>query len=500
MATDPQVMTYGRERRAHEADCGGLLEGPPLFVDLDGTLIKSDLLLESFMALLAQDARSVFLVPFWLLRGKAYLKARIAERVELDASLLPYNLAFLRFLQDEERKGRVIILATASDRRLAQAVADHLGIFHRVLASDGSCNMSGRRKLQGILRTAGTGPFDYAGNARVDLKIWPHASDAILVNAGTGVEKAARKLARVSQVFEDREHGVLLYLNAMRVHQWLKNLLVFVPLLTAHMWGSGTAIVHALLAFLAFGLCASGIYLLNDLVDLPSDRAHPRKRNRPFAAGNIPLIHGLWLVPALIAAGLTVAVALPPMFIFSLLAYLALTLAYTFHGKIYVLIDVIVLAGLYTLRVISGGFAINLMPTFWLLAFSMFLFLSLALVKRCSELISLGRIGRPDAAGRDYHAEDLAYLTSMGTASGYLAALVLAFFINDPNVAARYVHPEGLWLLCPLMLYWVSRLWLKTGRGVMNDDPIVFTLKDRGSRWVILACVAVIVVSTQPFI
>jgi len=488
------VVQFPRDHQHAPAD--GSAANPPLFVDLDGTLIKSDLLIESFFALAMKDPRCLLLVPYWLLRGKAHLKEKIAERVELTPGLLPYNAAFLGFLQDEAGKGRVLILATASHQMLARKVADHLGIFQDVLATNGRLNMSGERKLQAILNASGEGRFDYAGNAKIDLKIWPHARMAVLVNPEMGVEKSARRLATVGRVFDESKRGPMLYLKAMRVHQWLKNLLVFVPLLMAHAWGSGAAIVHSFQAFLAFGLCASSVYLLNDMLDLPSDRAHPRKRKRPFAAGDIPLLHGLWLLPLLLISGIAVAASLPKMFILTLLSYLAITMAYSFHLKSYVLIDVMILAVLYTLRVISGAYAISTVPTFWLLAFSMCIFLSLALVKRCSELISLAGIDRLDAAGRDYHAGDLAYLTNMGTASVYLAVLVLAFFINSPEVAARYAHPQGLWLLCPLMLYWVSRLWLKTGRGEMHDDPIVFTLKDRGSRYVIVASIVVVVAST----
>ena len=493
---DPREQMTQVPRDRQNAAAGSSAGEPPLFVDLDGTLIKSDLLIESFFALAMKDPRCLFLVPFWLLRGKAHLKERIAERVDLVPGLLPFNSAFMEFLRGEAGKGRVMILATASDQKLARKVADHVGIFHGVLASDGRSNMAGERKLKAILGASGEGRFDYAGNATVDLKIWPHAREAILVGPDSGVEDAARRVAQVGQVFDQRKRGALLYLKAMRVHQWLKNLLVFVPLLMAHAWDSSTAIVQSVQAFLAFGLCASSVYLLNDLLDLPSDRAHPRKRRRPFAAGDIPLLHGLWLMPGLLIAGLAVAASLPAMFIVSLVAYLAITLAYSLHLKSYVLIDVMVLAGLYTLRVIGGAFAIETVPTFWLLAFSMCIFLSLALVKRCSELISLSGIDRPKAAGRDYNANDLAYLASMGTASGYLSVLVLALFINSPEVAPKYAHLEVLWLLCPLVLYWVSRLWVKTGRGEMEDDPIIFTLKDRGSRFVIVASIVVVVAAT----
>jgi 4-hydroxybenzoate polyprenyltransferase len=272
----------------------------------------------------------------------------------------------------------------------------------------------------------------------------------------------------------------------------LKNLLVFVPLLTAHAWHAA-AVTHALAAFAAFSLTASGTYVLNDLLDLQSDRVHPRKRNRSFAAGTIPANHGLVLAFVLMTAGLGLGWLLQPMFDATLLGYLGITLLYSLRLKEFVLIDVIVLASLYTLRLIAGAVAIGVELSFWLLAFSMFIFLSLALVKRCSELVAMTHVGRTDASGRDYQVPDLAYLTAMGTASGYASIILLALFINSPEVALRYSKPWLLWMLCPLFLYWISRLWIKTGRGEMHDDPVVFTIKDRGSRYVMASAVAVVI-------
>jgi len=470
---------------------------PPLFVDLDGTLIKGDLLVESFFVLARMSPLHALMAPIWLLRGKAYLKQRIAERVDLDPAELPYSQGFVEFLREQATRNRRLFLATASDISLARVVAAHLGFFSGVVASDGQWNMKGSRKLEAIAAAAEGGPFDYAGNGCVDLAVWSSARKAILVNPDRGVERAAAKITEVDRVFEDRRRGLRTYLKAMRVHQWLKNLLVFVPLLTAHAWGDTSAIVRSLIAFFAFGLCASAIYLINDLLDLPADRSHPRKRNRPLAAGDLPLTRGLALVPVLLASGVGLATRLPNEFLASLLLYLAFSIAYAVHLKTYVLIDVMLLAVLYTLRVIGGAFAIEAPPSFWLLAFSMFIFLSLSLIKRCAELINLAVLGRLQAPGRDYHSHDIEFLASMGMASGYVAILVLALFISDTDVASHYNYPQGLWILCPLILYWISRLWLKTGRGEMHDDPIIFTLKDRGSRYVIAACVVVIVVSTR---
>lgn len=460
-------------------------ELPPLVVDLDGTLIKSDLLVEGFFALLRVNFFYLLLAPFWLLKGKAHFKDQIFSRIDIDPQLLPYHGSFLKFLTQQAQSGRELVLATASNERAAQRVAGYLGLFRCVLASTATVNLSGRRKLQAMIEACGERHFDYAGNARVDLQIWPHARRAILVNASAAVERVARAQGEVEAVFREGKGGVAPYLKATRPHQWLKNVLIFVPLLTAHAWNDYSAVWHSLLAFVAFSLCASSVYLVNDLLDLPSDRAHPRKRHRPLASGDLQPLNGALASVVLVAAGLFVSTLISAAFALITLAYLAVTLAYSLHLKRYVLMDVIVLAGLYTVRVIAGVVAIASTQSFWLLAFSMFIFLSLALVKRCSEINTLMRASRSEAAGRDYRVSDLNYLHSMGTASGYLSVLVLALYINSPEMAAQYSNPYYLWLLCPLVLYWVSRVWLKTGRDEMHDDPLVFALKDRGSRYVI---------------
>lgn len=466
-------------------------ESPPLVVDLDGTLIKSDLLVEGFFALLRVNFFYLFLAPFWLLKGKAHFKEQIFSRIEIDPQLLPYHSAFLEFLTQQAQSGRELVLATASNERAAQRVAGYLGLFRSVLASTGSVNLSGKRKLQAMIETCGERHFDYAGNARVDLQIWPHARHAILVNTSPAVEKAARAQGRVEAVFHEGKRGIAPYLKAIRPHQWLKNLLIFVPLLTAHAWHDYSAVWHSLLAFVAFSLCASSVYLVNDLLDLPFDRAHPRKRHRPLASGDLQPLNGALASIVLVAAGLSVSVLVTPHFFWVTAGYLAITLAYSLQLKRYVLMDVIVLAGLYTVRVIAGVVAIASAQSFWLLAFSMFIFMSLALIKRCAEINILLKASRSEASGRDYRVSDLNYLQSMGTASGYLAVMVLALYVNSPEMAAQYSKPYFLWLLCPLVLYWVSRLWLKTGRDEMHDDPLVFAIKDRGSRYVIAGMILV---------
>ena len=456
----------------------------PLFVDLDGTLIKTDLLIESAFFLLKKQPWMLLVMPYWLLFGKARFKEEIAKRSVLDFSVLPLQDEFVEFLHNEANKGRPLYLATASDRRLAEPVAKRLGIFKQVLASDGHRNLKGARKLEAILVCCDGSLFDYAGNERVDLAIWAKARRAIVVNPGIGVIAAARKRRYVvQQVFDDRPPVAKTWIRALRIHQWAKNVLLGVPILTAHAFNL-SAITEIAAAFTAFGLVASATYLLNDLLDLAADRHHPRKCKRPFAAGNIGLVSGILGMIAVFCSGFGLAVQLSDYFLFTLLAYLGLTISYSFYFKRIVLIDVLLLASLYTIRIVAGAFAIDVTVSSWLLGFSMFIFLSLALVKRCTELMAMQRLSRETMKGRGYQVSDYAMLSAMGVAAGYISILVLALFISSPESIGKYTYPALLWLLCPLMAYWVSRLWLKTSRGEMHDDPLIFSLKDQAS-WIV---------------
>lgn len=456
----------------------------PLFVDLDGTLIKTDLLVESALRLLKQSPLSLLAILFWLIRGgKAGLKAEIAQRIKLDAALLPLQNDFLDFLRKEAGNGRVVYLATASDSAMAEPISRRLGFFTALLASTPSNNLKGKRKLEAILSITGGDPFDYAGNAHADMPVWAAARRALVVNPDPGVAAIARARFNVQHVFDDRPPALRTWVRAVRLYQWLKNLLLFVPLLTAHAF-TGTALVTMTLGFTAFGCVASGTYLLNDLLDLDSDRRHPRKSKRPFASGDLSPILGVLAMLVLLAMGLTLAATLSMPFFLSALAYLILTLSYSLYFKAYVLLDVLLLAGLYTVRIIAGALAIGVSISSWLLAFSIFAFLNLALVKRCSELKAMESQARTATSGRDYRLADLGILSSMGIAAGYISVLVLALYVDNPDVRNTYSNPLLLWLLCPFMMYWVSRLWIKTSRGEMNDDPLLYSLRDRAS-WII---------------
>lgn len=404
---------------------------PSLCVDLDGTLVRTDLLLESILALLRQQPLCVFLIPLWFLRGRAMLEREVAARVELNAGLLPYHRELVDTLRAEHAAGRRIWLRASGTDKLAQAVARHLGFFEGVIAND------------------------------------PRA-----VPAGAAIVQAP-----------SRKRGAWLrpLVKAMRPHQWAKNVLVLVPLAAAHRLSDPASVMNGLLGVIAFCLCASSVYVLNDLLDLEADRAHPRKSKRPFAAGDLSIQAGLRLAAGLFISALVLTLFLPWKFQLVIATYYALTAAYSFALKGIMVVDAVALAGLYTLRVIAGATAVTVALSFWLLLFSVFLFLSLAFVKRYAELDALRRQLKLKALGRGYTVEDLPVLQSLGTAAGYLSVLVLALYINSPDIQALYHRPKAVWLLCVLMLYWVSRVWMTTHRGMMHDDPVVFALRDRVS-------------------
>ena len=464
----------------------------PLYVDMDGTLLATDVLWELFVLLVKTRPVLLLWVPFWLMKGKACLKRHLASRLMLNPKLLPYHEPVLAFLTEEYRDGREIVLATASDRLVAEPVAHYVGLFSEVLASDGNVNLAGATKLSAIVRHADGAPFDYIGNSSADLPIWRRAARAILVRPSRRLRAQAERTATVDRVLGPRPGGWRSVLRTLRVHQWSKNALVLVPLLLAHRIADPARLLDGVLAFIVFSLAASGVYIANDLLDLESDRRHPYKRFRPLAAGAIPipLAIGLLLVAVPVSLGIAVAL-LPGLFTGVLLLYLAASTAYSFGLKRIVIVDVLTLAGLYTLRVLAGAVATQVAVSPWFLAFSMFFFVSLAFVKRYAEL----RLGGDEKGTQDYLlargyvAGDAELLRSVGPTSGYLAVAVLALYINSPEVLMLYSRPTVLWMLGPLLLYWVTRVWFLAHRGRMQHDPVVWALTDRPS-WALAGVVA----------
>lgn len=475
----------------------GVVVTHALCVDLDGTLIRTDLTVESLLAAMKRHPFLVFWLPFWWLKGKSYLKHRLVHASALDVSVLPYQTEVLDLIDKARQDGRYVLLVTGSHESLARQVADHLPVFDAVLATTEGHNLIGANKAAVLEERFGAGQFEYVANGRVDLAVWRRAGAAVTVNAPRSVVRQVAGMGIPHRDFPDIGNRWRTWLRAIRLQQWLKNLLLLVPIVTAHEVLNAHALSAVVLAFLSFGLCASSTYLINDLLDLEADRHHLKKKKRPFAAGALDVRAGLGAVLVLLVSGLGLAWLLPVGFQFALGTYLVTTLLYSLWLKRVASLDVIVLAGLYTLRILAGALATGISLSFWLLAFSMFIFLSLALVKRVAELVEVRKretatgVSLGKLRGREYATEDVIVLQSMGAASGYLSVLVLALYINSPEVSELYRSPEILWLIAPLMLLWVSRLWVVTARGYMDEDPIFFAAKDP-ETWATGALVAAI--------
>lgn len=451
-------------------------ERSPLCVDLDGTLVKLDTLWQSIFMLLRKNPFHLLHMVRWALSGPAHLKQEVMQRVELNPTGLPYNPILLDFLRKEKEAGRKLLLTTAANEKAAQAIAEHLDCFDQVLASTSGHNLKAERKLHAIQKSCST--FSYAGDSAADLPIWDEAEEIILVNPS---QKVRRKMAKkATHVLEDRPSTLKSWIRSIRINQWTKNLLIFVPILLGHQWSDPSTALHALVAFFSFSFMASAIYLLNDLFDISADQLHPRKRNRPLASGNLPLTTGLFSIPLLIMASMILGLSLSWHFCAILLIYLLLTTLYSSLIKTLAIFDVLTLTGLFTLRIFAGASATLILLSPWLIVFSVFFFLSLALVKRVAELKELEKSGDASskAEGRGYTVRDLPLLLALGACSGFQAVQVFTLYINSDKAIKLYSNPVLLWMLCPLLLFWLSRIWLLVWRGRIKDDPLHFAAAD----------------------
>lgn len=468
----------------------------PLCVDLDGTLTKVDTLYDSFMLLVRKNPRALLQLPGWLAGGKANLKAHLTQAASLDVTRLPYNQELLAYMHIQREMGRPIFLATGADRALAERVATHLGLFDGVLASDGATNLTGKTKLAKFRQYFNNCDFDYVGNAMPDLELLAASVEPKLANPSMALRSSLRSRGvTVEQCFTDRAPFIPSVIRAIRVHQWAKNVLIFLPFILGHKWNLNVAL-SALLAFFCFSFCASGTYLVNDLLDMDADRHHLKKRMRPFAAGDLSVLAGLGISALLIVLSSVCLLFLPLAFTAWMGIYFASTLAYSLYFKRMVLLDVLALSGLYTVRLLAGGAATSTPISHWLSGFSIFLFLSLAIVKRFAELQSTLQDGLTPKNGRGYQLSDIEQMRSFGTASAFASVVVFANYISGFDVIALYHQPRLLWLIMPLLILWLCRVWLLASRGDLNEDPVVFALTDRMSL-LIGAAVAVIALLAQ---
>ncbi len=467
-----------------------------LVVDLDDTLLRTDVLYESVWACASKSLLNLLAALSHLVFGRARFKAWLSRYATPDASQLPYNDDVLGYIGSWREQGGKVALVTATDQSVASAVANHLGLFDEVHGSDGARNLKGNAKAKFLVERYGASNYDYIGDAAADIPVWASAEKAITVGLSRPTQKRVRSLGGEVLHLPARKAGLNMYFKAMRPHQWAKNVLVFLPLLTDHEMFLADWI-QGLLAFISFSLVASSVYVLNDLLDLSADRAHPRKCKRPFASGALPLKHGTLMAPGLLLGGVVFGVLVQRLeFLLVLGIYYLGTLLYSLVLKRKMIVDILALAGLYSLRIFGGGAATDTVISKWLLAFSVFFFFSLAAVKRQGELVDAVTMHREKAAGRGYANSDLPMVSLMAIAGGYVAVLIMALYLNSPDVSALYKHPARLWGICLILLYWISRMVMMAHRGSMNDDPIVFSIKDPPSRYCGVA-VAVIIIAAM---
>ncbi|BAC09735.1 UbiA family prenyltransferase [Thermosynechococcus vestitus] len=455
-----------------------------LLIDLDNTLLRTEIFLELICLSLSELLIQLFTTRSF---NCAQIKRKLATCADLDIATLPYNPEVIQYIQDWKAKGGKVVLIAATDQLIAERIAAHLGLFDEVYGSDGQLNLKGENKARFIRERFGEKNFIYMGDSEADLPVWAVAAKAITVNASPQLRQKVEQINPNGEHLGSAKRSIQPYLKEIRPHQWVKNVLVFVPMLAGHQFNLPTFWI-SLVAAIAFSLTASSVYVLNDLLDLQADRAHPRKRHRPLAAGDIPLSHGIGLILILLSAGMAIATTISSSFLGILLAYYGLTTAYSFYLKRRMIIDICILAGLYTIRILAGAVATGIALSVWLLAFSIFFFFCLATVKRQAELVDHYHRKQLKASGRGYHVDDLPIISMMAIGAGYVSILVLALYINSPQVQRLYTKPQVLWGICCVLLYWITRTIMLTHRGLMPYDPIVYAIKDRQSQICFLIC------------
>lgn len=478
----------------HSVPAEGSSGFPPLCVDLDGTLVKSDTLADTFSQFVRRHPTEIWRLPLWLRVGRARLKAEMVRMAPLDVTRLPYNAPLLGYLQGQRSQGRAIYLTTGADGSLAERVSAHLGIFTGIAASDGATNLTGHRKLQNL--RARFGAFDYVGNSRADLAVLAGARQALVANPTLGLRLGLRAgKIPIEKTFNDRRPVRQTIVRALRVHQWAKNILLVAPLLMSHQLAP-RSLLAAMMALVCFSLFASASYMANDLLDLESDRHHPTKRMRPFAAGDLSVEAGIGLAFSMLLVAMLLLRLLPAAFDLWLLFYIAATSAYSLYLKRVSVVDVLLLSGLYTLRLLAGGAATGTPISPWLAGFSTLMFLSLAMVKRFSELEQLRERGLSIIHGRGYTVGDMEQVRSFGTSSATAAVVVFMLYIARPDVTVLYRHADRLWFIVPLLIYWLFRVWLLASRGELDVDPVIFAVRDRISILIGAAVILVAVLAT----
>ena len=450
-----------------------------LVVDLDGTLLKSDILHESFWSAISINFLNSLKSLFILLKGKEKLKEYLYLVSNIDVKLLPYNKEVIKYILNFQMSGGKVALVTASNEKIAKKIADHLGFFDEVYGSNSSTNLKGEIKAKFLVNKYGEKNFVYIGDSKADLAVWKKAKKSVSINCSTSLCKKIEKINSNYEHLSKKKIDYYSYLKTMRLYQWIKNLLIFLPIFAAHQVNISN-ITTSIIAFFAFSFFASSVYIVNDLLDLNADRNHLIKKKRPLASSHISIFHGEILAFVLIIIGLILGSYLGLSFILILLVYYFFSTIYSLSLKKFVIIDICFLALLFTLRIIAGSFATEIDISFWLIAFSIFIFFSLASVKRQAELVNAKKTGETDIWRRSYNVNDLQIISAISLNAGYISVMIMALYINSPSVTELYNNPIMLWGICFILLYWVTRIVFLTNRGIIkNDDPIIFAIKDK---------------------
>lgn len=461
---------------------------------MDGTLIKTDMLIESFLELLSNNPFKA-IKSLCNLLSPASLKHSLAFHADIDVTTIPYNQNVLDFVKSEKEKGRKIFLASASNIKYVKAVADYLGIFDGIFASNKDLNLKGKEKAKILCDSFSEKGFDYIGNSKDDFPVWEKANKVIAIGVSNILEKKIIKSYPEALILDNTKPSFMDYIKMIRIHQWLKNILIFVPAFLAHLF-TISYFFNSLIAFFSFSFCASSVYILNDLLDIKNDRDHITKKNRPIASCKISLFKAVFIFPIFLTISIILSLFLPIKFLTILIIYYFITTAYSFYLKKKPIIDVLTLAALYGIRILAGSFAVSLpFLSSWFLSFSGFFFLYLALTKRCAELIERSSKGKDDPIGRGYKILDLPILQMFSCASGYVSVLVFCLYIDSNAVYKLYSNPHQLWLIPFILTYWISRTLLLTHRGNMNEDPVIFAAKDKQSLLCGIAIFLVLILS-----
>ncbi len=447
----------------------------PLICELDGTLLKTDLRSERLMR-----------------KAKHILKRVISsdtdsKQTQLDNNAtntsLPINEEIFEFLQARRSAGQSLVLRSDEDSEHVTSLLGDKYIFEEVISHNNA-----------ELLKSKFGEFDYLGTERTPLSTWQAATNCFTVETGSKTpEKLKQNNLKLSQQFSVSRGDAKSIFKSLRVYQWLKNLLVFVPIITSQQLNNTAALKSSIIMFFCFSMVASFGYIVNDLLDLQSDRSHPVKRTRPFASGALSVGHGVFIGIVLLALAGIGGLFLPVEANLALGIYLMLTVLYSLYLKTKLMIDVVALGGLFTLRVIGGAAAIESELSFYLLSFSIFIFSSLAMVKRFAELDNLQKRNKLAARGRGYQVGDIESVRIIGISLGYMSVFIMGQYINSPLVTQYYNHPKFIWLLFPLLTFWLGRLWILASRGEVNEDPLIFTIKDTTSLLVVAVSVIILI-------